>query len=677
MKKIGFADRQENTENTVFLFRLFVLSAALAGVLQLCPFTNITVYIIPVCNLFMLWPAFRLAVKGTDAPVVPVLVIGILFIAGGTVFDLSSAVVGSPDLKREGNYYTRVPLNSGHSPAFAYFYLFLDSVVAGGLGIALLTALLKNRSLTVSRMSLSKKSSLTVSDSDLYFLFFWITALFIISSNIYHWVDGTDRYGIVIIPDIIRKSEISHIISLYFCLSIYTVLLFRSYRQLYQPESEVRFRLYTVSAVLVYTFITAFGILYCLRDYENKEMLTYMDDIINYAAENNLMNRYAEIDDTIQKITSNPYTGKKQTNGADALWEYCSHNTEERRQEFVSSVIETANMLKFSERLKPDDRPAATVDSFSTEIADKAWMHNVFFIEEKWYPCDGRSRKVLSSEYRFPALPVFYYYSKIMAVRIYRLHRQGNKNTAKELYMKTLHMSRILFNSDSSVSNIFGLLAMRNLCRDEIISSEIFSEYERKHLNRFKENVLFLLKNDAGISRKYDIPKKLAEPLIFYYPDRYKKVLALLESHRDRNYIIPVFYEMLAVKESLGILDRGSGILFPLPDDRRFKEIMRIFNTENKLFLKKAIGCVEKNIETCKSENCSLAEHNKYLTDSRFKKFIYSIASEWNCKALLWYLRPFVWNESLINRSATASRIILKRIRADMERRDGGNGVKP
>ncbi|MCP4347171.1 MAG: hypothetical protein GY795_16795, partial [Desulfobacterales bacterium] len=102
MKKNGFAGRQENTENTVFLFRLFVLSAALAGVLQMCPFSNITVYIIPVCNLLMLWPAVRLAVKGTDAPVISVLIIGILFIAGGTVFDLSSAVVGSPDLKREG-----------------------------------------------------------------------------------------------------------------------------------------------------------------------------------------------------------------------------------------------------------------------------------------------------------------------------------------------------------------------------------------------------------------------------------------------------------------------------------------------------------------------------------------------------------------------------------------------
>ncbi|MCP4106595.1 MAG: hypothetical protein GY749_13845 [Desulfobacteraceae bacterium] len=105
MKKSGFADRQENTENTVFLFRLFFLSAALAGVLQMCPLSSITVYVISVCNLFMLWSAVRLAVKGTDAPVVPVLILGIFFIAGGAVFDLSATIVGSPDLKREGNVY--------------------------------------------------------------------------------------------------------------------------------------------------------------------------------------------------------------------------------------------------------------------------------------------------------------------------------------------------------------------------------------------------------------------------------------------------------------------------------------------------------------------------------------------------------------------------------------------
>ncbi|MCP4353157.1 MAG: hypothetical protein GY795_47505, partial [Desulfobacterales bacterium] len=106
-------------------------------------------------------------------------------------------------------------------------------------------------------------------------------------------------------------------------------------------------------------------------------------------------------------------------------------------------------------------------------------------------------------------------------------------------------------------------------------------------------------------------------------------------------------YEMLGAKESLCILDGGSGILFPLQNDRRFKEIMRIFNTEKKFLLKKALRCVNKNIETCKSGNCNPTERNAYLINSKLK-FIYKIASEWNCKALLWYLRPFIWNEFLV-----------------------------
>ncbi|MCP4351771.1 MAG: hypothetical protein GY795_40430, partial [Desulfobacterales bacterium] len=585
---------------------------------------NIRMFILPVCSLVLLWTAARVAAKGTDASGV-MLIFGILFIAGGALFDLSSAIVISPDFERERNVYIRLLLDSGHSLTFAYFYLFLVFIIESGLDIVLLTALLKNRSLIVSDAALLENGSLTdaalsenrspaVSKTAhlsylLLIQIFLITALLNISSNTDHWMHGIEWHGFAI--NRITEESV-RTVCFFFCLSIYIGLLWKSYRQMYPSESKAGFGLYIASVCIF--IITFAGMLFYVRHHENKINLEYFDDIINYAAENSLMDRYAEIDDTIQKITSNPYTGKKEINGADALWEYCSHNPEERRQEFITSVYKTAHMLKFSERLKLDDRLATTVDSFSTEIADKAWMHNVFFIKEKWFPCDGRSRNALP----FPGLLIFYNYSEIMAVRICRLYRQGNKNTAEELYMKTLHMSRMLFNGDSSVGQIAGLLVMRNLCRDEIISSEIFSEYERKHLNRLKENMLFLLKD-----RNYCIPTKLTEPLIFYYPDRYEKVLAILEPHRDRNYILPVYYEMLKTKESLGILDSDSGILFPLPDDRRFKEIMRIFNTENKFFLKKALGCAEKNIEICKSENCSLTEYNPYLTDSRFKKFIY------------------------------------------------------
>ncbi len=123
-------------------------------------------------------------------------------------------------------------------------------------------------------------------------------------------------------------------------------------------------------------------------------------------------------------------------------------------------------------------------------------------------------------------------------------------------------------------------------------------------------------------------------------------MITVLEPHRDRKFIVPAYYEMLGLRESLSVLDNNSGIFFPSPNDRRFKEIMRIVNTEENIFLKRTLRYADENIEACKTENCNPTEHSTYFKDSKLK-FIYKIASEWNCKALLWYLRPFVWRESL------------------------------
>ncbi|MCP4343921.1 MAG: hypothetical protein GY795_00140, partial [Desulfobacterales bacterium] len=341
MKRPELADKQDNT---LFLLRFFILITVAAILLRLeqCPFMNIRVCILPVCYVFLLWTALRLAAKGTDAPVISVLIFGIFFIAGGAVFDLSSTIVSSPDLEREGNVYIRHLLDSGHSLAFAYFYLFLGIILTDGSDIVLLIALLKNRSLIASKIVLSKNRSSTVSNTDVYFHIFWLIAILNISSDIKHWMDGIGWHGIILYQ-ITRESV--RMGCLYFCLSLYTVLLWETYRQLYQPELKAEFRLCAVS---VYIFIITASTLFYVRSHVNKINLSCLDDIISYAAENNLMNRYAEIDDAIQKITSNPYIGKKQTNGADALSEYCSPDTEERREEFVISVKKTADMLDFS-----------------------------------------------------------------------------------------------------------------------------------------------------------------------------------------------------------------------------------------------------------------------------------------------------------------------------------------
>ncbi len=625
MKKPEFTDEQENT---VFLFRLFFLLSVLVKVLKLklCPFMNITVYIIPVCYFFLLWTAVRVAAKGTDAPVMSVLIFGILFIAGGTVFDLSATIINSPDLKREGNEYIRLLLDSGHSLTFTYFYLFLVLIIINGLDIALLTAILKNRSLAVS-------------NKNIYFRLFWIIALLNIYSDIDHWMYGMGWCGIAIshITEItVRK------ICFCFCLGVCIALLWKSYRRLYQPELKAGFRLCIVSAVPVYIFIVTASILSDVRGQVNEDMLTYFDDNINYVVENNLMDKYAEIDDTIQIITSNPYIGKKQTNGADALWEYCSYNSEERREEFVGRIKKTSEMLEFGERLKPDDRLAATVDSFSTEIVDKAWMYNVLYFIEKSFPNYDGGRTVLFNEHGFPYLKIYCYYSEIMAVRIYRLHRQGKNKMAKELYLKTLHLSWILFNGDSFLSQVAGLRVLQNLSHGEIIGLGIFSEYEKKHLIRLKENMLFILnKNDTGIAYNCFKPMILINPVIFYFPDRYNKVITVLETHRDRKFIIPIYYEMLYAKEIQCIIDGSSGILFPLSDDKHLKKMIKIYNIAEKPILKKVFRQTENNIKNRKSASY---DPTKLIRDSKLR-FILKFASERRCKVLLWYLRPFVWNE--------------------------------
>ncbi len=634
MKNPDITCRREMTE---YLLSLFLTVSLLKTGEHYSQFATVAVCILPAVYLFMLRAVIRLAGKGTDAVLISAAVPGILFIAGGPVFDLSVTLISTPDLKLEANQYVRLLLDSGNSPAFAYLYLFLVVIIGFAVIKSILwIALIKHRSSIV----------LNINRENVFFHCFWAIALVLISSNLISWVCGMLWIGIEISHKHIKLAAVNFS---QLCVCLYLAWLWKSYRQLYhQSEPTVKLIIRIITAVLTYIlFITACD-LFIVRNHADKTTLKYMDVNINYIAENNMLNKYAEIDDIIQMVTSNPYLDKKQTNGADALWEYCSYNIEERKEEFVRRIKKTSEILKFSERLKLDDRLAATVDNFSTEIVDKAWKHNVLSFGEKFLPCHDRiSGVVLLCERNIPYMLTYSYYSEIIAAGICRLDQQGNNNTAKELYMKTLHMSWMLFNGDSFLSQITGLRVMKNLCHDEIISLEIFSEYERKHLNKLKENILFICKkNETGISYNSLRLIRLIKPVIFYYPGRYKKVLTILEPHRNRKFIVPVYYEMLSLRESLSVLDNNSGIFFPSPGDRRFKEIMGIVNTEKNIFLKRTLRYADKNIEACKTENCNPTEHSAYFKDSKLK-FIYNIASEWNCKALLWYLRPFVWRESL------------------------------
>ncbi|MCP4353156.1 MAG: hypothetical protein GY795_47500 [Desulfobacterales bacterium] len=634
MKKSDLTCRREIT---AFLLSLLLMALLLPAAKHYSQFMTVAVCILPAFCLFMLRTVIRLAGKGTDGLLISLAVPGILFIAGGQVFEFTVTLVISPDLKREANEYVRLLLDSGNSPFFAYLYSFMIVIVwAAVIKSILWIALIKHRSSII--LNINRKNNI--------FQMFWAAVIALISSNITSWLDGMGWLGI----------EISHMfitsVGMIFpslCVSLYAALIWKSYKKIYQSEITVKFRLYIISSVFTAIIVSALCFLFIMRYYTNRTVLKYTDVNLNYIAENNMMNRYAEIDDTIQMITSNPYLDRKQTNGADALWEYISYNTDEQKKEFVSSIRKTSEMLKFSEMLKPDDELAETVDSFSTEIIDKAWMYNVLFFLEKAFPYDGRvSGTVLFSENRVRNLLLYYHYSKIMAAKICSLNRQGKNSTAKELYLKTLHMSWMLFNGDSLLSQSAGLASLRILCRDDITDIGIFTENEKKHLNRVKENLLFLFKKtDTGMSRNFDKPIMLLRPVIFYYPDRYDKVMTVLEPHRDRNFIVPLYYEMLCNRETLCILDSNSGIYFPLRNDRRFKEVMGTISTEKRFFMKRALRYTDKNIENCKSENCRPMEQHECCIKSK-SKFIFKTASEHNSKMLFWFLRPFIWYKTAL-----------------------------
>ncbi len=622
MKKTDLTYRQGIT---AFLLTLFIMLSLLRTEKHYIQFIIVAVCILPAVCLFVLRTVTG---KGTDDLIISAAVLVILFIAGGPVFDFTITIIGTPDIERE-NRYAKLLSDS----VFTYLYMFPAVIVWGVVIKGMLW--IKHRFPTVFNMK----------NTYIFFLL-WAVVLIIISHNLISWMSGMGWLGIKI-SHVYTTSALMIVSSV--CFGLYAALTWKSYKKLYQPEITVKLGLHIISLVCAFIIVFTVCFLSVVRYSLNKAVFRYLDYNINYIAGNNMMNKYAEIDDIIQMITSNPHIGGKQTNGADALWEYCSYNIEERREEFVSRIKKTSGILKFSERrLKPDDGLAATVDTFSTEIADKAWMYNVLFFTEKYFLHDDRSGTVLLAEHRLPSLRTFIYYSEIMAVRISRLHRQGKTDTAKELYMKTLHLSWMLFNGDSVLSQVAGLGVMKKICRDEIISSEIFSEYERKHLNRLKENILFILKK-VGIGIKYNCfrPITLTNPVVFYYPDSYNKVTTLLEPHRGRKFIIPFYYEMLYAEEVVSVIDGGSGILFPLPDDSSLKKMIKIYNTEKQHILKKASRQTENNIESCKSGNCDPAI---YIEDSKLR-FILKFAYERHCKVLLWYLRPFVWYELMVTAS--------------------------
>ena len=94
----------------------------------------------------------------------------------------------------------------------------------------------------------------------------------------------------------------------------------------------------------------------------------------------------------------------------------------------------------------------------------------------------------------------------------------------------------MLFNGDSFLTQVVGFGVIKNLYHDKIISLEIFSEYERQYLNKIKENRIFLMENTDTELRNCAKMWRIIKPHIFYYPDRYEKVMTILKPHRHRKF---------------------------------------------------------------------------------------------------------------------------------------------
>ena len=82
-------------------------------------------------------------------------------------------------------------------------------------------------------------------------------------------------------------------------------------------------------------------------------------------------------------------------------------------------------MLKVDDWMNLDGELAATVDNFSTEIIDKAWKYNMLPFHEKCFPPSSQNRIIeLFDDRKVPKMIPFIYYSRIIAIKIYRLNQQ-------------------------------------------------------------------------------------------------------------------------------------------------------------------------------------------------------------------------------------------------------------
>lgn len=88
-----------------------------------------TTYLLPVFGFVVIWFLVRFVDEAPGPAAITSGWLGVAFIAGGAIFDLSMTLAFSPDLDEEGNLYVRRLLDTGHGIEFVYVHLLLTQAL--------------------------------------------------------------------------------------------------------------------------------------------------------------------------------------------------------------------------------------------------------------------------------------------------------------------------------------------------------------------------------------------------------------------------------------------------------------------------------------------------------------------------------------------------------------------
>jgi hypothetical protein len=144
-----------NTEAKILLLIYFIVPSwmIILFVLDRSPGAIIpTVYLLPFILALALYLAIRLSSKGTASIPLTLGLIGILYIAGGGIFDMIATVIHTPTLQDESNMVGRALLDSNHRLVFVYAYAIVTQALFLALVCTLWLSLLRHRDILIATL---------------------------------------------------------------------------------------------------------------------------------------------------------------------------------------------------------------------------------------------------------------------------------------------------------------------------------------------------------------------------------------------------------------------------------------------------------------------------------------------------------------------------------------------